>query len=177
MQPARVLKGLAQGCLCALLLYHLLATTVYNLPKTTSLGDGLHRLTEPYAKFFGLWQEWDMFSTIPWFHELDATLLVVDEAGAASEHPPVLPGLTPAPNNLRFTAAWIRLAGPSGTSHQHGQRYFQNACHAAEAALGRRVRSVQLRLEAQRLRSLSQIRRDGIIAKPETHTSRRYTCK
>ncbi len=118
-----------------------------------------------------------MFSTIPWFHKLDATLLVLDETGATSEHPPVLPGLKPAPDSLRFAAAWVRLAGPSGTAHQHGRNYFQNACSAAQATLGRRVRSVKLRLEAQRLRSLSQIRRDGVIAKPETHTSRPYTCK
>lgn len=177
MRSARAFKRLGQVGLCGLLLYHLLATTVYNLPKTTSLGDGLHRWTEPYVKFFGLWQEWDMFSTIPWFHRLDATLLVVDETGATTEHPPVLPGLRPPGDNLRFAAAWVRLAGPSGASHQQGRRYFQNACEAASSKLGRRVHSVRLQVDAQRLRSLSQIRRDGKIAQSQTHTSRSYTCQ
>lgn len=154
---------------CVALLFHLTAITASNLPASTALGTGIHRPFAWYLTPTGLWQTWDMFTTIPHFLDLDGHLVVVDEKGGVTHRGPLLPGLAPFLKTVRIQGTFMRLAFSSDTYGNYAQRYRAAICQSLLAARNGAPTSVGFELVAQELRPLQDIRRDGRIAQPKTY--------
>jgi hypothetical protein len=160
--------GAWRHLLCAYLVFHLGAVTVVNLPRTTALGDVAHRPFDLYVATAGLWQGWDMFTTIPHFLDLDGTLIVVDAQGAEHRLGPLLPGLAPYEKLQRVNGTFIRLAFSSNEYPGYSNRYLAAVCRAVTAQTGAVPASVGFELHVMELRSLASVRADGRIAEPKT---------
>src|SRR5262245_38977561 len=108
MQPTA--RRVLRAALCGALLFHLTAITVANLPANTAFGPGVYRPFAWYLTPTGLWQTWDMFTTIPHFLNLDGWLVAVEEGGGMTRYGPLLPGLKPFVQSTRIQGTFMRLA-------------------------------------------------------------------
>ena len=86
-------RRIARAVACAFFVFHLVAITLANVPRTTALGTGLHAPFARYTWFAGLWQTWDMFTTIPHWADIDVFLTARNAEGREVLHGPMLPGL------------------------------------------------------------------------------------
>lgn len=151
---------------CGFFVFHLAAITVANVPKTTALGSAIHRPFETYVRLAGLWQSWDMFTTIPYFLDLDAQLVTLID-GREVRFGPMLPGLEPYKKELRIHGLFLRMTDPAGGSRDVASAYFRSACRAVEAHVGAKPTRIGVELFVRRIRPLTEIRRDGRIADVE----------
>jgi len=160
----------ARGAVCAALVFHLAAITVSNLPANTAFGPGIYVPFAWYLTPTGLWQTWDMFTTIPHFFDLDGRLVVVDEHGDVTRRGPLLPGFTRFLKTVRIQGTFMRLAFSSDSYQSYTRRYRAAVCRALLAERHGAPTSVGFELVAQELRPLADIRKDARIAQPKTYT-------
>jgi hypothetical protein len=168
MQPlAR--RSLRAG-FCGLVLFHLAAITVANLPANTAFGPDVYRPFAWYLTPTGLWQTWDMFTTIPHFLNLDGSLVAVDEGGAVTRYGPLLPGLTPFVQSTRIQGTFMRLAFSSDSYPSYTKRYLEAVCPALIERRHGAPTKVGFELRADELRALDDVKKDGRIAQPKTYS-------
>jgi hypothetical protein len=163
-------RELARTALCTWATFHVAGILVANLPRTTALGSVLHRPFEGYLAVFGLFQTWDMFTTIPRFASLDGTLVAVGADGKERRYGPVLPGLVPAGESARIKGTFLRLAFSSAAYAGYSERYLSALCHAIRDKEGIPPTSVRFELLTEQVRKLEDVRRDGVRAEPKTFT-------
>ncbi len=168
------MKPLARRALrigiCAALVFHLAAITIANLPATTALGGSIYRPFAWYLTPTGLWQTWDMFTTIPHFLDLDGALVVVDESGSITRRGPLLPGFASFAKTVRIQGTFMRLAFSSDSYTSYTKRYRAAICRALLAERRGAPTQVGFELLAQELRPLADIRKDGRISQPKTYS-------
>jgi hypothetical protein len=163
-KPRALLRPVLSGYFC----FHLAAITVANLPPTTAFGPSLHAPFAWYVNLAGLWQGWDMFTTIPRFLDLDGTLLSRNADGVETRVGPILPGLTPYGKEDRIDGTFLRLAFASDDYPGYAPRYLAAVCKALREETGKTPASVAFELRTQQLRSLPDVRKDGRLAEDMT---------
>lgn len=165
----RSLRPILRGAICAALTFHLAAITVSNMPANTVFGAGLYGPFAWYLTPTGLWQTWDMFTTIPHFFDLDGRLVVVDENGGVTRRGPLLPGFAPFLKTVRIQGTFMRLAFSNDVYDAFSRRYRAAICRALLTERNGAPTSVGFELVAQELRPLADIRKDGRIAQSKTY--------
>ncbi|HEX4338078.1 MAG TPA: hypothetical protein VH062_19345 [Polyangiaceae bacterium] len=168
------MKPLARRALriaiCAALTFHLAAITVSNLPANTPFGAAIYRPFAWYLTPTGLWQTWDMFTTIPHFLDLDGKLVTADENGVVSRRGPLLPGFARFARTVRVQGTFMRLAFSADSYTSYTRRYRAAICRALLTERHGAPTQVGFELIAKELRSLDDIRKDGRISQPKTYT-------
>jgi hypothetical protein len=157
-----------------LFLGHMAATCAQAIPDQSAL-----RVLSPpfrhYDELTGLWQTWDMFTTIPYFHDYDVDLQVTEADGNVTRAGALLPGLRTFDRAVRTETLFMRyLYDPEFAPYLNG--YIDNVCGELRARRGHGGQKVVVRESCQRMRWLNQIREDGNIANPEDHLSKTFTC-
>jgi hypothetical protein len=152
--------------LCAYFSYHIAAIAIANVPATSALGRLCHAVVDPYLGTFGLWQSWDMFTTVPHYVHIDGLLVARDDSGNESRHGALLPGLEDYRDELRIHALFMRMtvAAPSGIRRD---AYLEAACRAI-AERGGSPATVAIELEVEQFRSLDAMRTDGMVGEFQT---------
>lgn len=129
----------------------------------------MHAPFDWYVGTFGLWQSWDMFTTIPHFLDLEGALLAVDDDGKETPYGPLLPGLAPYPRAHRIQGTFMRMAFANDAYPEYSRRYLAAVCRAIKDKAGTLPTRVAFELRAMELRPLDDVRKDGRIAQPKTY--------
>jgi hypothetical protein len=161
---------------CLLLLCHLGAVTVANLAETTPLSRALRHYVNPYLRFFGQWQEWDMFTTIPLYQSIQGKVVAKAVDGAETRYDPMLPGFTEQPDSLRMASMFARLVWARKGFRWHVERYHAAVCRAIAQRTGSTPKSVRVELDTLTIRNLRSVRHDGVIGEPRTFKSEDVPC-
>jgi hypothetical protein len=172
----RLLQVSIRGLACVFFTYHLAATTLTNLGTSTALKRRAEGWIRPYIQHLALWQEWDMFTTIPYYAELTGNVVATFPDRRVQEFPPILPGLEPAPASLKVTSLLSRIMWSKNSFESNVSRWERAMCRAIAEEVGERPSTVHLRLYTQRLNPLAQVRSTGKIAHPEQFNSRPAPC-
>jgi hypothetical protein len=154
------LWGTLLGAFCV---YNMGAILLANMPTSTAFGGELRAPFESYIAYTGIWQNWSMFVTIPYFKSIHPVLVAHYANGKDVERGPILPGLRPYRPRARFIALFVGYAFPPEEEDWFARSYVQRACTAFEQATGARPKSVRLRLDCERLQPLSDVVRTGKI--------------
>jgi len=168
LQPAA--RRALRVAFCGALVFHLAAITISNLPANTAFGSGIYRPFAWYLTPTGLWQTWDMFTTIPHFLNLDGFLVVVDEHGGQTRVGPLLPGLTPFVQTTRVQGTFMRLAFSNESYAGYSKRYLGAVCRAVLERRHGAPTQVGFELRADELRPLEDVQKDGRIAQLKTYS-------
>jgi hypothetical protein len=161
-------RSILRAFACVFLVFHLAAVTVDNLPRTTTLGAGIHAPFDVYLGVVQLWQGWDMFTTIPHFASMDGDVLVADVDGSHERVGPIVPGLEPFRKDPRMYSLFLRLAFSADGAGGFALRYRAAVCRALAAKLGHLPKAVGFDLRTEQLRSIADVQRDGRIGEPKT---------
>lgn len=170
-------KVLLRTGACALLGYHMLAVSFANLGTNTKLRDLPHRWFRPYTSFFGQWQEWDMFTTIPYYASVRPSLIATNADGSTESYEPWLPGLESVPESLKVTSLFARVMWSRGGFTDAVNRIERAACTAITQHTNSMPKSIQYKLDTQRLNSLQTVRTSNKIAHPEQFTTKPTACR
>lgn len=176
--PARAASAspLKRSLVSAFCLFHMSAVVAFNLPQNTALGD-LRAPFDWYARLSWLNQEWGMFTTIPHYVALHPVLVAKDQDAQESAYGPMLPGLTEYPGDLRAVYLVLHTLWAAGEYRPLAHGYLRNACAAIARRTGKRPDSVTLRVDAQVLTPLRQVRATRDIGRPERQSSRTFKCR
>jgi hypothetical protein len=149
---------------CAFFLWHMLAIASQQIPRASALAPASKPFVH-YQEATGIWQGWDMFTTIPYYHSY-ALDVIATEPDARMER---------FDHVVRTETAFSRiLYEPDYQAYLDG--YYVKMCAALRARLGHGGQKIVVRESVERLRYLDQIRADGVIAKHEEHNSPTFTC-
>jgi hypothetical protein len=159
------------------LAYHMLAVAVANLSTNTKVRDLPHRWFRPYTMFFGQWQEWDMFTTIPYYATIRPTLVATSADNGNTDYGPWLPELRPIPQSLKVTSLFARVMWSRNVFSDAIARWEQSACKAIRTQAHVLPKTVHLRLETERLNPLHTVRSSGKIARPEQFNTKPTVCQ
>lgn len=162
---------------CSFLVYHMAAVAVANLNTTTRVRDLPHRWFRPYTTFFVQWQEWDMFTTIPYYAEIKPTLVATNADTTETNYGPWLPGLAPIPESLKITSMFARTMWSRSVFSDAISRWEQAACKAVRSQTKALPKTVHLRLDTQRLNPLQTVRTSHQIAHPEQFATKPTVCR
>jgi hypothetical protein len=152
---------------------HMLATCVQHIPRDSSLRP-LALPFLPYQALTGIWQDWDMFVTIPYLHAYNVTLEVTDADGTQVPAGPLLPGLRPYDGEVRSEGFFTRVLDEEGfATYRDG--YERNVCAALRASSGHGGQTLTFHEVFSRIRPIADIRAGGGIGKRDTHAIK-FTC-
>jgi hypothetical protein len=149
------------------------ATCVQHIPKDSSLRPVAEPLV-PYLALSGVWQDWDMFVTIPYLHSYNVTLQVTDPDGPADSVGPVLPGLRAYDGDIRTEGFFTRVLDEKAFA-VYLDAYGARLCTELRAARGHGGQTIVVREAFSRIRPLADIRAGGGIGKRDEH-SNKFTC-
>jgi hypothetical protein len=153
---------------------HMLATCVQHIPRDSSL----RPVAAPFVAYqalTGIWQDWDMFVTIPYLHAYNVTLEVTDADGTAVPAGPVLPGLRPYEGDLRGEGFFSRVLDEESFAG-YRDAYERNVCAALRAESGHGGQTLAFHETFSRIRPLPDIRAGGGIGKRDVHTTK-FVCQ
>jgi hypothetical protein len=172
MRPGLV-KAL-KGAACVAFFWHMLATCAQHIPRQSAL----YPVTPPlahYQELTGLWQAWDMFTTIPYYHSYDVEVLASEKDGTVERVGVGLPGLHFYDHAVRTETLFTRiLYDPDFKPYLDA--YADKVCSAMRSRLGHGGQTIVIHETCERLRWLEQIRVDGVVATREDHSSQAYSC-
>ncbi len=157
-----------------LFLGHMLATCVQHIPRDSSLRPAASPFVG-YQALTGIWQDWDMFVTIPYLHAYNVSLEVVDADGTTVSAGPVLPGLRPYDGEIRSEGFFTRVLDEEPFAG-YRDAYSQNVCSALRASSGRGGQTLVFHEVFSRIRPIAEIREGGGIGKRDTHQTK-FACK
>lgn len=158
----------ARAAACVLFVGHMAATCAPQVPTQSALAP-LSRPFVHYLELTGIWQSWDMFTTIPYYHGYDVKLEVVEADGGKSSMGVRLPLFRKYDGSLRTETFFTRILDePDFGAHLEG--YGERVCAALRAQRGHGGQSLVLRESVERLRFLNEIRESGSISIHEDHT-------
>lgn len=161
------MRDAPRAALCAILIFHLAAITITNVPRTTALGSTFHRPFDAYLSFTGLWQSWAMFTTIPYYLEVDGSFVAIGADGRQTEYGPMLPGLEPYRKDPAIDVMFLRLGFVSDYA-AYGGRYTAALCKAVAERTGTVPAGISFELRTKQLRPMKDVLRDGRIADPHS---------
>ncbi len=156
-----------------LFLGHMFATCVQHIPKDSALRPAAEPFV-PYLALSGVWQDWDMFVTIPYLHSYDVSLEVTDGDRAVGTFGPTLPGLRPYDGDIRSEGFFTRvLDEPPFAGYRDA--YARSVCAALRASSGHGGQSLAFHETFERIRPIADIRSGGGIGKRDEHTTK-FAC-
>ncbi len=156
-----------------LFLGHMFATCVQHVPKDSSLRPVAEPLVT-YLALSGVWQDWDMFVTIPYLHAYDVSLEVVDGDRSVGTFGPTLPGLRPYDGDIRSEGFFTRVLDETPFTG-YRDAYARSVCAALRASTGHGGQSLAFHERFERIRPIADIRAGGGIGKPDEHTTK-FAC-
>jgi hypothetical protein len=168
------LSTLVKGAACLLFFWHMLATCAQHIPRQSAL----YPVTPPlahYQELTGLWQAWDMFTTIPYYHSYSVDVLANEPDGTIERVGVGLPGLRRYDHAVRTETFFTRILYDADFK-PYLDAYADKMCAAIRARLGHGGQTIVVHETCERLRWLEQIRLDGIVSNREDHSSQAYTC-
>ncbi len=168
-----------------LFLGHMLATCVQHIPKDSSLRPADAPFVG-YQALTGIWQDWDMFITIPYLHSYDVALEVIDGSGGSGgsganvertsgSYGPMLPGLRAYDGDIRSEAFFTRVLDEEAFAG-YRDAYARSVCKALLASCGHGGQTLVFRERFDRIRPLADIRAGGGIGKREDHNTK-FACE
>jgi hypothetical protein len=157
-----------------LLLAHMLATCVQHIPKDSALRPAAAPFVG-YQALTGIWQDWDMFITIPYLHAYDVTLEVTDAKTTSAAYGPMLPGLRAYDGDIRSEAFFTRVLNEEAFTG-YRDAYFRSVCKALLEASAHGGQTLVFREKFSRIRPLVDIRAGGGIGKRDEHTMK-FECE
>lgn len=162
-----------KAALTLLFLGHMLATSVQHIPRDSSLRSVADPFV-PYQALTGIWQDWDMFVTIPYLHAYDVALDVTDANGTTEASGPILPGLRPYDGDIRTEGFFTRVLEEQGFAG-YRDAYFRSVCAALRASSGQGGQTLLFRETFERIRTLAEIRAGGGIGRRDEHNMK-FAC-
>jgi hypothetical protein len=174
-----------------LFLGHMFATCVQHIPKDSSLRPAAAPFVG-YQALTGIWQDWDMFITIPYLHSYDVRLEVIDANGeddrngasgangangkrALRSYGPMLPGLRAYDGDIRSEAFFTRVLDEDAFAG-YRDAYARGVCKALVASSGHGGQTLVFRERFDRIRPLADIRAGGGIGKRDDHNTK-FACE
>ena len=149
---------------CAFFVWHMMAIAVQQIPQ----GSALAPASRPFVRYeeaTGIWQGWDMFTTIPYYHSYGLDVIATEPDGHMERVGIGLPGFTGYGGVVRTETAFSRiLYEPDFQGYLNA--YYAKMCVALRERLGNGGQKIFVRESAGRMRFLDQIRADGVISKP-----------
>jgi hypothetical protein len=168
------MKRALKTAACGLFLWHMMATCAQQIPRASALAPASKPFVH-YEEATGIWQGWDMFTTIPYYHSYSLDVIATEPDGRLERVGVGLPGFTAFGHVVRTETAFSRiLYEPDFQGYLDG--YYVKMCAALKARLGHGGQKIVVRETAERMRYLEQIRADGVIANREEHNSPSFTC-
>lgn len=170
---ARQKQG-AKAAACALFFWHMLATCAQQAPRQSALAP-VNKPFLHYQEATGLWQGWDMFTTIPYYHAYDVDVLATEADGRVERVGVNLPGFGAYGHVVRTETMFSRiLYEPEFRGYLDG--YDRKMCAALRARLGHGGQKIVVHESAERMRFAEQIRADGVLSTHEEHPSPPFPC-
>lgn len=158
----------AKAAACVLFACHMAATCAPHIPPQSALAP----LSKPFVHYWeltGIWQSWDMFTTIPYYHAYAVGLEVDEPDGGKTWRGVELPGFRRYDGSLRSETFFTRVLGePDYTLHLAG--YGERVCAALRAERGHGGQTLIFHESVERLHFLNEIRENGSISLHEEHT-------
>jgi hypothetical protein len=159
---------------CAFFVWHMMAIGAQQIPQGSALAP-VSKLFVRYEEATGIWQGWDMFTTIPYYHSYMLDVIASEPDGRLERVGIGLPGFTAFGHVVRTETAFSRiLYEPDFRSYLDA--YYVKMCSALKTRLGHGGQKIVVRETVERMRFLDQIRADGVIANREEHNSPSFTC-
>jgi hypothetical protein len=165
MQGFSLRQRIHRRLVCGACVFHMAATVATNLPANTAFGGELRAPFAAYLDRAGLWQNWVMFHTIPYFRAIRPRLVASASDGSTREFGPMLPGLAPYRHTTRIVSLFLRYTWPPDDIAPHVHAYLRRACDEVARATGSRPASITLRLDSLRLQPLAHVRAHHELAK------------
>lgn len=156
--------------------YHVLAIAAVNFPEGNVLHDLLLRPFAKYLELTGQLQAWDMFDSKPDDQRFEVAAFVVDSANRETTVGPIVPGLKPFTPSLKLTTFFYRVHPGSPWSDPFWRRYTQRLCRAVRLARGPEPVVLWVDFVSHRLRTLEQIRADGVLSEKTVATRGPVPC-
>jgi len=153
---------------------HAMAVLSPHIPSESALRAPLSRPFGRYMLLSGNWQSWDMFDSAPGYHAYDVDLVASMPDGGERVLGPRLPGLLRLDGFVRDNSYFLRVI--DGAYSVYLSSYGKHACEAVRRETGILPVSVKLRQRIESLRSLADIRKDGVIGDKKTSESRVLPC-
>jgi hypothetical protein len=166
--------GALKSAACALFFWHMAATCAQQVPRQSALGNA----NKPFARYeelTGLWQGWDMFTTIPYYHAYDIEILATEADGRVVRAGVGLPGLGKFGHVVRTETMFSRILYEPDFK-PYLEAYAQKMCAELRGRLGHGGQKIVVHESCERMRYVEQIRTDGVIANHEEHSSQSFTC-
>jgi hypothetical protein len=163
-----------KGAGCVLFLGHMAATCAQHVPTQSAL----RPVSQPflyYEELTGIWQSWDMFTTVPSLQGYDVTLDVTESDGQTRRAGVILPGLHRYDHAVRSETFFLRVVG-DGDYTGYLEGYAERLCTALRASSGRGGQKLVLHEWYDRLRWLNEIRDNGVTSTREDHPSKTFAC-
>tara|TARA_B100000959_G_scaffold32702_1_gene31136 strand:+ start:355 stop:906 length:552 start_codon:yes stop_codon:yes gene_type:complete len=165
-----------------LLLYYCLGVIANNYPTNTAFGRELREPFDFYVKPLHLHKPYNMFYTYDPWHKFDLSVIAKTEHGLAKRFAPILPGLEElhgkgfqGKGKLRVRVSLQRMTKRRSSFLLKG--YAQNLCDAIRERTQRNILEVTLEFKTERLRKLSEIKKDGVMGKTYNFSRGPYRCK
>lgn len=160
--------------LATVFILHMLAVLSPHVPNDSALRAPFARPFGKYLIASGNWQSWDMFDSAPGYHAYDVDLVAHFPDGSEREYGPRLPGLLRLTGFVRDNTFFLRVI--DGSYALYLAPYGRAACEAVRRESGAMPESVKLRQRIESLRSIADVRRDGVIGEKKTQESRVLAC-
>jgi hypothetical protein len=157
-----------------LLLGHMLATGVQHIPNDSALRP-VDAPFVAYQALTGIWQDWDMFTTIPYLHTYDVVLEVRGGGAGSASYGPMLPGLRAYDGDIRTEGLFTRVLDEAPFV-RYREAYGRSLCDALRASSGHGGQTVIVRERFERIRALADIRAGGAIGKGDEHATK-FACE
>jgi hypothetical protein len=167
-------KRVAKAGACALFLWHMLATCSQQVPRQSALAP-VNRPFVHYQEATGLWQGWDMFTTIPYYHAYKVDVLATEADGRVERVGVNLPGFGAYGHVVRTETMFSRILYDADF-HPYLDGYERKMCDALRIRLGHGGQKIVVHESAERMRFAEQIRADGVLANHEDHSSPPFPC-
>jgi hypothetical protein len=159
---------------CAFFVWHMVATFAQQIPRNSALFPATAPFVH-YQELTGLWQGWDMFTTIPYYHAYSVDVLATEADGRVERVGIGLPGFTKYGRIVRTETMFSRiLYDPDFRPYLDA--YADKMCAALRTKLGHGGQKIVVHESCERLRYVDQIRADGVISTHEDHSSAVYPC-
>jgi hypothetical protein len=174
MKPPSRAMVTFQALACLLFAGHMATTCGQQIPPQSALYPAMPALSH-YLESTGSWQSWNMFTTAPYFHAYRVDLDVTETNGTKARRGVMLPGFEPFDHTIRAESFFVSvLEDPTFVAYLDG--YVAAACSSLRAEAGHGGQALVLVESIERLHRLGDIRANGVIANPEEHPSKRFTC-
>ncbi len=166
------IKNLAALFFC----YHVLAIAAANFPDGNVLRDVVMAPFDNYLTLTGQLQSWDMFDSKPSDEKFEVTAFVVDEKQHETKVGPIVPGLGDYSPRLVLSSFFYRLHPAADEPEKFWITYTTRLCRAVQGSMGLSHKTLWVDFISYRLRTLDEIRANGVLSKKSVVTRGPVAC-